>query len=137
MGSYRREVDPGDAQLGRHNWPVIALLAFVAIAVEGFYGFGLWFAPGWANRWPGGLSIHVVWPAGMTAVAAAMLMTAAVGVGAAVAAGYQSQSGEPPSRLAVRLWLAVATLLTALASAYIFMSLRAETLAMWPNGYNP
>jgi hypothetical protein len=118
-------------------WLAVAGLAGAALAAECFVGFGLWFAPGWANQWPGGLSIDVVWPAGMTAFAAVMLMTAAVGVGASLAAGYQYWSGHSLGRSAIALWLAVTAVITVAASACWFASLRASALAMWPNGYNP
>jgi hypothetical protein len=47
-------------------------------------GFGLWFAPGWANGWPFGLHRNVVWPLGMSVVAFAAVLALGVGVGAAV-----------------------------------------------------
>lgn len=118
----------------RHNWPAVAGSAGVAFAAEAFAGFGLWFAPGWANRWPGGPSIHLVWPAGLTAVAGAMLLTAAAGVGAVLAAAYQRRAGRPPGRRALLAWLAASVAGTVVAVAYLFAVLRADALAMWPNG---
>lgn len=120
--------------MDKHNWQYVALLACCALAGEAYIGFGLGFAPGWANGWPGGLSIRVVWPAGMTTIAAAMLMTTLVALGAALAVGYQYLSRKPPSRWAVWVWLAASVVGTAVAAPYLFAFLRAEALVLWPAG---
>src|SRR5436305_8922253 len=78
---------PAPNVTARHTWIEIAMLAGGALAAEAIGGFGPFFNPGWANGWPGRLSIHVVWPAGMAAGAGVMLMTAAVAGGALLAAG--------------------------------------------------
>src|ERR1700719_1145348 len=120
-------------QVARCNWLAVALFCGAAACAGCMATCGLWFAPGWANEWPGGLSIHLVWPVGLTTLAATILMTAAVGAGAGLAAGYQHLTGRPPGRWAVRLWLAVALLATIAVSVYLFTQLRADALAMWPH----
>jgi hypothetical protein len=52
----------------------------------GFVGFGLWFAPGWANGWPFGLHINVVWPLGLAALVFVAVLGAIVG-GRTIASG--------------------------------------------------
>ena len=36
----------------RINWLVVGVLAAVTFMTEAVIGFGLMFAPGWANQWP-------------------------------------------------------------------------------------
>ena len=120
----------------RNNLLAVAGVAAALLPIEAFFGFGLWFAPGWANEWPGGLPIHLVWPVGMTAVATAILLTMAVGFGAAVAASHQAESGAPLSGRAARLWVVVAVVSAAIVSPFVFGYFHTAALESWPNGYN-
>ena len=61
-------------------WPVPLVFAGALPVMS----FPFAFAPGWANGWPGGLTVHEVWSAGMAAVVFLTLFAAAGGVGAAV-----------------------------------------------------
>jgi hypothetical protein len=63
---------------------MLALVAVVSLGYELMAGFALGFAPGRANGWPGGLSIHRVWSAGMTTLFFVIQMTAGVGLGALI-----------------------------------------------------
>lgn len=62
-----------------------ALAAAAALFVENILGWLLFFSPGWANGWPGGLSFQTVLSVGMTGYILLMLMTAATLIGAILA----------------------------------------------------
>jgi hypothetical protein len=113
-------------------------MAVVAFFFEAFIGFGLYFAPGWANGWPFGLTIHVVWSSGMTVLLFLLTVTLAVAIGAAVGLCCSwFKAGRRESRRAFALWLVGATA-TAFAISYLaYGVIFASTWEMWPNGYNP
>jgi hypothetical protein len=115
------------------TYGIMAALAALALPAEVFAMFALWFAPGWANRWPGGLPIHVVWPAGLSALVFLTTMTVAM----AVIAGACLWADRPLGRRAFGLWLVVTGTLALAAAVWVYSSLHAHTLTMWPNGYNP
>ena len=86
----------------------MALGALVAFLVEAFGGFALLFT-GWANGWPFGWTIHVVWSAGMAALLFVMLMTFTVGVAAVVAADRpERRTGRGFGWTTFARWLAAA-----------------------------
>ena len=121
--------------MSRAKWNRIVLGALCSLLVEFWLGFPFYFAPGWANGWPG-LSIYEVWSAAMASFLFVMMMTAAVGLGAAVGSlcawcGIGLRHG----RLAYTAWLIGAAVLTTLTSLSFYESARAATLEMWPNGY--
>lgn len=118
----------------RSSWIVLALATLYTLAVEMFMGFGLWFAPGWANGWPGGLSFHVVWSAGMAGIVFLLVVTAAVAMGAVFVA---SSDRTEANRRAFVIWLIIAAIAGLLASWWIYGVCHAMTLRMFPNGYNP
>lgn len=120
--------------MARGDWREISLLAIYALGCELFVSFGLCFAPGWANEWPFGLSIYTVWPAGMATLLFAFLMTVAVGFGAEFAP--MAVNPRTAKRL-FRRWLLCAAVVALALSGWAFVELRAETLRMFPNGYNP
>ena len=117
----------------RNNRTNVAVIAIALIPAELAFAFSLWFSPGWANRWPGGLSFHFIWPAGLAALLFVLLMTTATAIGALIAFASNRQSGLR----AFWMWLAVAAIPALGAAAWAFAVLRAEVLAMFPNGYNP
>src|SRR4051794_5471702 len=117
----------------RSGWCTVAAVAGAVFLAELFVGFGLWFNPGWANGWPGGLSIHVVLPTGLAAHTAVTLMTAAVGLAAAGLALFN----RPSNRGVLVFFLVVMLAGTLFVSGTMFFKLRAQAVAMWPQGYNP
>jgi hypothetical protein len=119
-------------------WGWIFLGACLACVGEIWFGFGLWFAPGWANGWPGGLSIHTVWSGGMAALLFLMLLTLAVGAGAVIGSLCTTSERVPRRGLLLyAAWLAAGAALALMLSCWAFKAIYASTLAMWPNGYNP
>jgi hypothetical protein len=124
--------------MSRTAWNTILLGSLGTGVLECGLGFSLFFAPGWANGWPGGLSIHTVWSSVMTAFLLLFLMTLAVGVGAAVGSlcawrGVGTRYGP---------WLYAAWLVASAAAALtlscrIYKDIYASTLDMWPGGYPP
>ncbi|MFO0956299.1 MAG: hypothetical protein U0800_02400 [Isosphaeraceae bacterium] len=123
---------------GSKAWLVAAAAAFVAIWLESSIGFGLAFSPGWANGWPGGLSVHTVWAAGMSLLLGLVLMTIAVGVGAAVAAACSRRGLERRGLLLAFLaWLLLAAALAWPATSWAYGRIHASAVEMWPGGYYP
>lgn len=120
--------------MSRNAWIGIAVAALVALAGEAFAGFGLWFAPGWANGWPGGLSFHAVWSVGMAGVVFLLIVTTAVAVGATL---FAVSDRAEANRRALLIWLIVAAISALLASWWTYRACYAMTLQMFPNGYNP
>lgn len=110
------------------TWSLSALL------VEFWLSCSLWFAPGWANGSPFGLSKHVIWPAGMAGLAFVTLMTLAAAAGALVCALL------PESHVRTRLvrtvyigWLIGYALLAAVVCALIFFVVfQASAQKTWP-----
>src|SRR5262245_14971200 len=91
-----------------------------------FTGFGLWFAPGWANGW--GPHRNVVWPAGLACVAFAAALVFAAGVWAADCAGEDPpRPAWPPSRG----WALVGLGASAAVAVAAFLLLRFQAVAIW------
>jgi hypothetical protein len=114
---------------------MMALGAFVALLPELFFGFGLWFAPGWANGWPGGLTIYRVWSAGMTACLFVMMSTIGVGAGGMIGLSLKLSRQNRLAELVVLAWLVLWTVLSISACALAYREFYVSTLEMWPNGY--
>jgi hypothetical protein len=115
---------------------VLALGAFVALPVEFVLGFPFLFAPGWANGWPGGLTIYAVWSAGMTAYLFVMMMTAGTAVGATVT--FLVCLSSVDRRRVVYgfcVWQGIWTGLTIVTCTMAYRYIYALTLKEWPNGY--
>ena len=119
--------------MSRFNWSMFALLAFLAIPAELAFGFSLWFSPGWANIQRGGPQFHVIWPAGMSALGFLVLMTAAAGVSAILAATANPER----KRLTFVTLLSVAVVPALAVTVWLFQSFHAYVVAVFPNGYNP
>ena len=58
--------------------------ALLALGVEMASSFPYYFAPGWANGWPGGLTIYQVWSTWLTATLFIMLMTSGIAIGSLI-----------------------------------------------------
>ena len=67
--------------LARANYGQLCFLACLVLGAEVVGSFPFYFAPGWANGWPGGLTIYRVWSSWLTVTFFIMLMT--IGFGAA------------------------------------------------------
>lgn len=116
------------------RWP----LALPALVFEAWIALSLFFAPGWANGWPFGLTIHAVWSGGMAAFGCLMLMTLAAGIGAAICSRLVRYHAELRLVwLVYRAWLLVCAIATAILGIVMYRTLFVETLRMWPNGYHP
>jgi|GEM_PF-5584778 len=119
-------------------WHTIVLGSSSALACEAFFGFGLAFNPGWANGWPFGLTIHMVWPAGMSLLFFLLAMTAAVDLGAIVGATCSRNGvGLHRGRAAFITWLIGSGVVAMFASVWILKVISAQALEEWPNGYGP
>ena len=118
------------------DYGALAFMALGALAVELIFGFQFYFAPGWANGWPGGLSIYRVWSAGMTAYLFIMMMTVGIGVGAtAIFLLCRFPAVRRRSAAVFWTWLVILTGLTAVVCTLAYCEIYASTLEMWPNGY--
>ena len=60
----------------------LSLYALLGSLAGGYIGFRFWFAPGWANGWPG-LPRRLLWSVGLTVVAFLTGVAVVVGSGAA------------------------------------------------------
>jgi hypothetical protein len=118
------------------SWRRMVDVAVMVLAGELCLGCPLSFAPGWANGWPGGLSIYVVWSAWMTTWILLILLTLAIGV-AAYAGLFISRRGlgRHWGRRLFAAWIAMAVILTLLACRPLYREIHTSTLQMWPNGY--
>ena len=120
----------------RETWAAVAALAGIAILEHTPCTFGLWFAPGWANGWPFGIPMTLVWPAGMALVCFTFLMSLAVLWGAI----YRGTADRNEAELrkggrAFRLWIAIAAGLALMPSLGTFGCCRSAALEAFPNGY--
>lgn len=120
-----------DAAMNKKQWDELADASLMALGVECYLGFGLWFAPGWSNG--GGLPQNVVWPAGMTFMAFVIMMTAALW-GASVACSRLDKSGAT-SRVvgaSFAVWLLTGAALAVLSSLLLFARLLVTAKEVWP-----
>jgi hypothetical protein len=112
------------------------VLALILLPTELAASFPFYFAPGWANGWPGGLSIHRVWTAGATTVLFVMLMTAGMGAGSAVCGILALFAWARRSTNRVfAIWTAVCVALSAIVCVWGYREIYVSTLEMWPQGY--
>ena len=97
--------------------------------------FPFFFAPGWANGWPG-LTIYQIWSSWLSVTLFLMLMTVGVGVGSLVSLlanafpGVRRHTGSVFGVLMV-MW----SILSVAICSFAFREIYASTLEMWPNGY--
>ncbi len=118
------------------DWFRIAGISFAAMGSCMYVGCGLGFAPGWANGWPGGLTIYTVWSTGISILLFVILVSGMTAIGA-TAGGICSKQGIGlrHGRSFFVAWLVISTALALAASFRAFQSVYASTLAMWPRGY--
>lgn len=118
------------------RWLIALGGAVAALWLEGAVGFGLAFSPGWANGWPGGLSVHVVWAAGMSLLVGLVAWTLAVALGLAIAAiGSRRGLNRRVVLVGLLAWLVLAMVPAWLAGAWAYGRVYASALEMWPGGY--
>jgi hypothetical protein len=118
------------------NFGLLLTLACVMLAAEAVVSFPLWFAPGWANGWPGGLTIHQVWSTCFTIMLFIMLITVGVGLGSAISLVvciFTRGRGQAGSVFGV--WIVIWTIISAAVCFLAFKWMYASTLEMWPGGY--
>jgi hypothetical protein len=107
---------------------LLALLGTVGIlAGSCCTGFGLWFAPGWANGWPFGLHRNVVWPAGLACVVFLTVMAVAANLVTAL-----RQETDPPGPIRSRRCLWASLGVSAGVAVVAFLALRSQAVAIWP-----
>jgi hypothetical protein len=111
---------------GGHTCRILAGAAAVVPAAF-CTGFGLWFAPGWANGWPLGLPRNVVWPAGLAVVAASAVALVGLGVGLAA-----REEQDVPRPAWLRRCLVDTCLAAVVAGAIVYAMFRPQALALWP-----
>jgi hypothetical protein len=114
----------------------IFFLTFLGLGAEVVVSFPFFFAPGWANGWPGGLSIYRVWSTWFTVTLFVMLMTCGIGAGSLISlllCGFPS--GRRSAATALATWIAFWAVLSLLACLRAFPEIYASTLEMWPHGY--
>jgi hypothetical protein len=110
--------------------------ALLALGFECVASFPFFFAPGWANGWPGGFTIYEVWSTWLTVTLFVMLITSGVGLGSLVSLFCcVVPRGRRHASVVFSIWTGVWTLLSATACALAFRGIYASTLEMWPNGY--
>jgi hypothetical protein len=118
------------------SWKRLVIVALVATVGEMYFGFALFFAPGWANEWPFALTIHSVWAAGIALMLFVVLMTLGAGLGGLVGLMCSWRGIGSKHGLSVYItWLLLMATMVLLASTWMYRAAHAAALQMWPNGY--
>lgn len=118
------------------SWKRLVVIASVVFVCSACFGFQLFFAPGWANGWPFGLTVHSIWSVGIAFIVFALLMALAIGVGAFVGLLLSLRGiGSRLVRSVYITWLLIAATSIMLVSMWIYQGAHASALHMWPNGY--
>jgi hypothetical protein len=111
-------------------------LALLALGAEILISFPFYFAPGWANGWPGGLTIYQVWSTWLTLTLYIILMTCGIGVGSLISLFLSAfPSGRRHAGIALVAWIDLWVLLSVVTCLWAFPEVYASTLEMWPQGY--
>ncbi len=114
----------------------LCLTALGGIVLEALGSFPFFFAPGWANGWPGGLTIYQVWSTWLTLTLFVMLTTFGVAVGSLVSLFCcLFPRARRRTGILFGVCLVIWTILSGVACAKAFREIYALTLQMWPNGY--
>ena len=108
-----------------------------ALGLEASVSFPFYFAPGWANEWPFGLTIYTVWSTWASAVVTVMFLSLVIGLGAAISALLVGRVGYRRTWAGFAIWLAIGAVSAGAFFILAFRVLYESTLEMWPNGYNP
>jgi hypothetical protein len=110
--------------------------ALLALGAEILSGFPFFFAPGWANDWPGGLTIYRVWSTWLTATLFIMLMTSGIAIGSVICLPISAlPGGRRYAGITLVVWIGLWSLLSVVVCLKAFPEVYASTLEMWPNGY--
>ena len=110
--------------------------ALLALGIEIAGSFPFFFAPGWANGWPGGLTIHRVWSTWLTATLVIMMMTSGIAIGSLICRLIGAlPGGRRYAGVALLVWIGLWGLLSAVACLWIFPEVYASTREMWRDGY--
>jgi hypothetical protein len=118
------------------NYRQLFVLSCAAVGAEAGASFPFFFAPGWANGWPCGLTIYRVWSTWLSITLFVMLMTAGVGVAslisflACIFPGGRRHAGK-----VLAILIAIWAILSVTTCSWVFSEIYASTLEMWPNGY--
>jgi hypothetical protein len=122
--------------LTRANCGMFFIFSCSALAGEAVMSFPFLFAPGWANGWPGGLTIYQVWSTWLSLTLFVMMMTVGVGVGslvslfASIFPGARRHTGN-----VLGIFVVIWSMLSLAICSFAFREIYASTLEMWPNGY--
>jgi hypothetical protein len=118
------------------GYSLLLLRACLALGFEALGTFGFFFAPGWANGWPGGLTIYQVWSAWLTVTFFVMLITVGVGVGCLISLlACVFPVARRHSGYVFGTWMVLWAVLSVATSSWAYAKIYASTLEMWPNGY--
>jgi hypothetical protein len=122
--------------MSSESWKRIIVTTLVALGCEAGCICPLSFAPGWANGWPFGLTIHAVWSGTMALLLFLVLMTVAASLGAVIGyTGNRFATGRRLGGSVYVIWLVVAAALALGVGVWAYQEIHAATLRMWPNGY--
>jgi hypothetical protein len=118
------------------NCGVLLLGACAALTFEVAASFPLFFAPGWANGWPGGPTIYQVWSTWLTFTVFVLLVTIGLCAGALLSllVSIFPRTRRYNGNMLIG-WMVVWTVLCAAFCLRAFREIYASTLEMWPNGY--
>ena len=106
-------------------WPVPLVFAGALPVLS----FPFAFAPGWANGWPGGLTVQEVWSAGMTAIVTLVLFATAAGAGAAVCSRLVGRVEAGNLMLFYGAWLASCAVAAGASGVLAFWVIYASALS--------
>lgn len=121
-----------------NSWLKIALLSFAALGAELIFGFGLAFNPGWANEWPLGLTIYLVFSAGMSCLFFVLLVTFALMLGALAGVAFSRRETDfRRVKAGIIAWILCSCAMAILAGVWAFTKIYDSALREWPKGYHP
>src|SRR4051812_17122777 len=107
------------------------LLALLALGAEVVVSFPFFFAPGWANGWPGGLTIYQVWSTWLTVTLFVMMMTCGIGAGSLTSLLLCAfPRGRRHAATALVIWIDLWVILSVVICLWSFPVIYASTLEM-------
>jgi hypothetical protein len=109
---------------------VLFLCSLLAVPVGAHLGFGLWFAPGWANGWPG-LPQRVIWPAGLTVVGFLSVLFPLLGLGMLLCS-WLCGNKRQAARWTTGTWVSCAVAFALLVSWWVYVAMHATAEELWP-----
>jgi hypothetical protein len=118
------------------KYGLLFVVSCSALLAEAVLSFPFYFAPGWANGWPGGLTIYRVWSTWLTITLFVMLMTAGVGVASLISLlACIFPGGSRHSSKVLTILIAIWAILSVTTCSWAFSAIYSSTPEMWPNGY--